>query len=458
MINIKIDRAYFFTILIFSLIIIGSTTTTLTYATFIMLIFLFIIAIYYYTCICRKSVLIAETVVLLLLFQNFLIGIGAHLGKNFNNELSIMTQVPTIFIFISFSFYMLHTQCTARNILFCLYVLLCATFFAKGRSPLMIKSTYFRNFIIFYMAFFLAEKCINTRESLDDFVDFFLSLSIVATIFGLVGTILGREFYFLCGVREVYFAKKYRGYVNGLPGNFVTTFFGKNVNRLVSLYYEPVNFSYFMAISVTIAFLKRKKKLFIIFLICEVLTFGKGGLLLLLLSLLCTFIQIIFEKFNKNLIRFMILLGMPSGLFMTIYFFKTSFQDNFGTYAHFNGMQKGLEYVFKSPFGNGMGSTGNLIGNTAGGFSETGLITMAYQIGVPGTILFSFILLSLANNCFKNYQKSGNRFCLLYSYIPFALLLVSVYQENTYTPQCIVPSMIFVGGLSNWMKREDTEI
>lgn len=35
-------------------------------------------------------------------------------------------------------------------------------------------------------------------------------------------------------------------------------------------------------------------------------------------------------------------------------------------------------------------------------------------------------------------------------FLSIVLLIVSIYQENTYTPQCIVPYMLLIGGAANY--------
>ena len=49
----------------------------------------------------RNSEMIPKLVIILLVFQNFSIGAGAHLAGNVSDRLSLITQVPTMFIVIA---------------------------------------------------------------------------------------------------------------------------------------------------------------------------------------------------------------------------------------------------------------------------------------------------------------------------------------------------------------------
>lgn len=400
-----------------------------------------------------NSIIIPKIALGLLVFQNLSIGVGAHLGGNFSSTLSLITQVPTVFIVISYLFIISRTGIKKNEIIFFVYVGVCLLFFTVGDGNLTAKITYLRNFLIFYMAFSIGKYYLNTKEKSNEFVKYFLTLSVIAAVFGIVGVSLGKSFYQATGVLEVYKAKQYTAYRDGLPGNFMTVFFGTWVNRFASLYYDPVNFSYYMALSCLVAFVLRKKTLFALFMVCEILTFGKGGLLILGLTIICIITQKFLRRYNAKLIRMMIIIVAVFGIIELVSIIQNRFSNDFGTYNHFYGMTTGLNAVKQNPIGHGLGTAGNLLKTADSNrqeISETGLINMAYQIGVIGTLMFCYIFLSTAKGAFKQYRNIKEPICLMCSFLPIVLLIVSVYQENTYTPQCVVPYMLLIGSTWNY--------
>lgn len=434
------------------LIMIGSYASGLTFLSIAICSLLFA----YLNCGKINPKYIPRLVIILLLFQNLGIGIGAHLGNNTSSSLSFMTQIPTLMILISYLFCLFRSNLTKLDGLYFILIGICTIFMFVGNGGLSAKITYYRNFLIFYMAFVIGKKSLTNKKDIDEFLTFFLYISVFAVIFGFLGWIIGKPFYQMTGVLEVYSAKQYSAYRNGLPGNFQTIFGGTWVNRFASLYYDPVNFSYFMTLSTLIAFIQRKWKLFIIFGVCEFLTFGKGGFLILGLTLICIRAQSLFKKTNKRIIRRIIILGAVCGVAGLVYLIQTRFANDFGTFNHFYGMLTGLEAVKNNPMGNGLGTAGNLIKTAqlnSQEISETGLLNMAYQIGVLGATIFCALFLSTASGAFRIYRRTNHRLCLLCTYLPLVLLIVSVYQENTYTPQCVVPYMILIGAASQYQNK-----
>ena len=72
---------------------------------------------------------------------------------------------------------------------------------------------------------------------------------------------------------------------------------------------------------------------------------------------------------------------------------------------------------------------------------ETALMSFMYQLGMQGVLVFAICLTSTHID-FKNNDFR----MIMYCYLPFILLGISLLQDNTYTPQCIVPFMLLQGG------------
>ena len=73
-------------------------------------------------------------------------------------------------------------------------------------------------------------------------------------------------------------------------------------------------------------------------------------------------------------------------------------------------------------------------------------MSFAYQVGIPG-VLFLFLSLLAVSRTSVGIERS-HRGALLLS-LPFFLFGVSLLQDNTFTPQCVVPFMLLLGAFSN---------
>ena len=404
----------------------------------------------------NKSNIIPKIIIILLVLQNVGIGIGAHITGNSSSTLSLVSQIPSMFIIIASIFVLLKRDFVKTDILFGLYLIMLIVFVFIGDGIWGVKAVYLRNFTIFYPAYIIGAFYLKDKAVRDEFISFVLKLAVCAGIFGIIGMIIGKPFYQLIGVNEVYIAKKSASFVNGLPGNFITLFGSKWVNRMASFYYEPVNFSYFMSFAVISAAASQKWKSFTFLFICEILTFGKGGLLVMMASAVCIAVHLIlkglFPKLTLKNIKNIILIGMTGGVVLVAIIFYFFLTDIFGGYLHFYGIITGVEAILKWPLGHGLGSAGNIVRNFEGygtfDISETGLVNMGYQIGLLGILIFIVFLIILSWKAFKNYSESNSDkgyLGILYIYMPVILMLVFIFQENTFTPQCVVSYMLIQG-------------
>ena len=169
------------------------------------------------------------------------------------------------------------------------------------------------------------------------------------------------------------------------------------------------------------------------------------------LTFICYILQKLLGQYNQKYVRRGILICAVLSMAVLVYVVQTYFTHDFGTYNHFYGIYTGLRAVRKSPWGNGLGSAGNLIKTiyfSSQDISETGLVNMAYQIGIPGTVLFMGLIISMAGVVFQKYRNTNARIYMVFSFVPFIIIIASVFQENTITPQCITGYMLVLGGLN----------
>lgn len=161
-----------------------------------------------------KDIMLPKLILFLLLFQNFCIGIGAHVGGNFSGSIQLLTQIPTILILIS-AIHIFMTQQVTRRGLFIIYVLFIVSYFFKGNGHISTAIVYLRNFFVFYLAWIIGKNNIDTSEKKDKFLYFYVKMAMIAGVFGLVGVILGNEFFNMIGVREVYLGKGWKDLIQG---------------------------------------------------------------------------------------------------------------------------------------------------------------------------------------------------------------------------------------------------
>lgn len=465
---LSISRNTINIILICVLFMVAAAISRSTFV-FAMIGILFLIILYLNFSNAKNTLMLPKLTIALLLFQNTLIGLGSHYGMSTNLDyIDYLTQIPTICIFTTGGCVFLMEKKNKTDFLGFLMIVLVAVFWFIGDGRFTAKVIYARNFICFYMAYLIGKHYIVTKKDVEEMIQFYINLSFAAAIFGMISMALGASFYMATGLREVYIAKNYTAYSsNGMPGNFITKVFGRTMSRLGSFYYEPVNFSYFIALGSIFSFekmLKQKSLIniikFIIIFAATILTFGKSGIAIAFIGMLIIYFRKLIQRFmalfGKKRARKLILAAIIiAGIGGMWYFYQYAIHG-FGSYAHYEGMYNGIKYMQENPWGYGLGTFGNVnAGETGiGAVQETGLLTMGCQIGIQGMFLFIAILLSISANVNRNLLKNQNfqDYGILFIYLPIVLLLFCILQENTITPQCITSYMMFSGAFAKELK------
>lgn len=426
---------------------------------------LFLLFLYFNFSTQKNTLMLPKLTLVLLLFQNTLIGLGSHYGISANlSYVDYLTQIPTICIFVTGGCVLLKKKTKSKTDLAgFLFILLIITYWFIGDSTFISKIIYARNFVCFYMAYLIGEYYIVTEKQMEEMIEFYIKLSFGAAVFGMIAMALGTPFYMVTGVKEIYAAKNYTEYYsNGMPGNYMTKVFGRIVPRLASFYYEPVNFSYFIALGSIFSFeamIKKKNAKnimkFVMIFVATILTFGKSGIMIACIGILILcfrkFIRKFVKLFGKRHVRKFVIIAIIIAGMGGIWYFNLFLIHKFGSYAHYKGMYNGITYMKQNPLGYGLGTFGNISGEKSlGAVGETGLLVMGCQIGIQGLILFIAILLSVSAAINRNSEKNQtfSNYSLLFTYFPIVLLLFCVLQENTITPQCITQYMLFSGALS----------
>lgn len=357
---------------------------------------------------------------------------------------------------------------------FFLFAFTIALSFLIGRGSAQSILVTVRNLTVFYMAYEIGYKHLSGRE-FKKFQSFYFLLAVVMLIAGIILLIGGFPFYQSIGIIEVYIAKGQSTISHtSLDGRFFSDVFNIPVSRMGSLYYEPVNLAYFFAIAFLIAWFAKGAEHTVNHLLRVLisgtglfLTFGKGGWLLVIATFLCVygyrFLLSIFTGMSKRRAARLILgVEIAAVAIFSVYYYK---RVGGAVGNHFYGIAQGWKNALQRPFGYGLGTGGNMaavFGTSTnqgwlGSGGESALITYLFQLGFQGVLALTLCMKRLSAPFHKRYDP---KWLHPFHFLPLILLFVSIFQENTFTPQCIVPFMFLQGGaVRNWESElKDKEI
>ena len=476
-------KKYYGLIVIALLILLGATAPAMTYAA---VVFSFaVVCCLGYTFIKDPGPWAGKIIITLLCLQNLCIGVGAHLAGNTDTSLMLLTQIPFMTIFVIWFtglIYELKQEgfreyiSNKTNLLFILLLICIGISLIIGHGSAKSCLLSVRNMTVFYMAYCIGRRMISDNEEMADYIRFFLIVSVIMCILGLILMAGGYEMYKELGVHEVYIAKGAPFAQGRLDDRFLRIIHGKWVQRLSSIYFEPVNIAYLLAAAVLCVtfkdlFKNRVVKVFIT-IICVtglILTQGKGGYLLVIIPVCCLLgellirksLSINYDKCWDSLLLFIMIIVSYAGITAVTILLVLFWDGRELIMPHIWGIVGAVNSISMNPMGYGLGQGGNsaLVFNgnitdidswyAIGG--ETALMSFLYQLGIYGIIVFMMCLVSTGLYKVRKMDIFGKIvFCL-----PWALICVSVLQDNAFTPQCVVPFMLLVGGYDpKWNKGE----
>ena len=462
--DICVDSSQYFTykiiiiMFLFSSILIGSATGW-GWISLIFGIFAGIIAVKL-----QNSHFVPFSVILVLIFQNFLLGIGAHLGGNINN-LTILTQIPTVYIWVVNLMLKRKWKLSQVDKSFLLLIFAIVFSLILGHGPIQSILANVRSFTTFYFSYRIGKRFITTKSEFLIFIKRILKLGVFVVLCGIVMHMGGYPLNKLLGINEVYLAKGVTLLTDYFDPRFSTDLFGYSVTRIGSLYYEPVNLGYLLWSIFIISFIyplslkiKGLSLIRLIILVGAMLTFGKGAMLMSIGVFVAGLIHLIFRNFSKNINERQLFQRIFLFLVISLFVSANIYFEKFGGAVgnHFYAIKQTWETILGHPIGFGLGTGGNAAALFSGeglDFSTgsgTALLSFAYQIGIQGVLalflVFYFISIEVLNKV-KKETNGKNRFLI---YIPMLLIFISLYQDNTFNPQCISLLMISLGGYTGY--------
>lgn len=401
--------------------------------------------------------------VTLLAVQNLMIGVGAHLSGNMSGNLSYLTQIPfvaVVVLFCSLAREHLNLPMVDRlNKWFVPLAVWSLLMCMVGGGSLAAKLVGIRNTTTFFISFCVAREYLVSAESREVFYRQFGVLCVVVAIVGIVLMGCGIDFWLGIGIEEVYVAKQAPlASFDEWGGRFTTSIDGVHtVNRMLSTYYEPVNLAYLFAAGLICVGLTWRKEIgktlsLLVVGLALILTFGKGGWVVTGAYFAYLVLRwVVRDRIHgyRDLAKPLISVLAVASVALIAYFLLVGGAVK----PHFWAIINTWGNVISRPLGHGMGTGGNAasaLGSLSGDWlssgEESALMAFAYQIGIPGIV---FLFLSVkgiaeANVSLCKTTKGATLFSM-----PFILLAVSLLQDNTFAPQCIIPFMCVLGALSN---------
>ena len=402
-------------------------------------------------------------IVLLLVLQNMAIGLGAHFGGNESSNMSYLTQVPFVtcaVVFCSIGIERLDEPIfDGLNRWFWALLIWCAAMFVVGHgASLASQLVSLRNLTCWFMAFCIARAFLDTTELRERFYLQFGWVCVVVALVGFVGMAVSWQGWLDMGLREVYIAKQSPlDNLSGWNGRFITSIDGTHsVLRMISTYYEPVNLAYLMAAGLTCICATWKKgivKIIAALIVAVGLgwTFGKGGWVVI--GACGAFLVISAGVRRKgcsqrDLVKLLILIFAVIAAILIAYYFLIGGAVR----PHFWAIERTWVNILAHPFGHGLGTGGNAaraFGGSSDGWlssgGESALMSFGYQVGLPGLLALFMSLVAVAKT--SGGMERTARGALLLA-LPIFIFGVALLQDNTFSPQCVVPFMLLLGAFS----------
>jgi len=450
-----------FITLIFNMIIINNNFIFLL-VTFLGVSFLFFY-VYFVIDISYKAICFFT---LLLIFQNFfLIIISPYISKSVFNLLVLIKEVFVVLVIICSYIKSNNKQnkiASKKNAVVSIVILI-GMFFASS-SSFMARVTSFRQLIIPFLLFIFG-CCIKLEnDQIYKYLRFVVYILVFTSIFGIIEYLYGDDLWHRLGILNYIEKKGQEAYlgVRGLPLNFYTFdlfyVFNKAFRRTVSFIVDPVALGQIFAFAIPIVLFNKilfnniKRYICLFFLLVGlVLTFGKGGMLIVAISFVYCLQNLSDRKYLSKILAILVLIA-------SIFVISYSNDNNLSTSNHFYGLIENISNLSKYPLGRGMGNAGNFatLYNESDdvGPGESFVGNVIGQLGVIGiciyTVFFYFLIKELEKCKKTNIQDkmlsipitgnliglivcsflSGTSISFISSALYFILIGVIMYNNN----------------------------
>ncbi|WP_141549688.1 hypothetical protein [Bacillus sp. AFS040349] len=417
----------------------------LTYTILILSSLLFSLFTIFYL---NKPVYLLYHLVFCIVFQNILIGLGNNFtdyqdnGSNIKLLLVYKELFASIVLVLLFLKYKNNIKLLSfEKVIYPLFLVIALSFVLSSSPTLESKLFYLRQFTILFISYFIGRLIYyglkNNLQDLYKLIKFIIALGVFTVFIGFIFNLFDLDSYIWNEWMNIDIVLQAKGVQGGLPnwstplGNFV-------VPRMFSIFYDVINFSYFILVALCCSLmLKRNNSLIFIraFLLLGLfLTLGKGALGIYSIVLVWVFFLYSIKLKPKIFI-------LPLLIVLTVCFI-VAYNIDFRSSAivHFNGFILPLISSYEYPLGNGVGAGGiyyaMLSGISAWDLSHLGTESffgsLIYQLGYPGLVLYLIFFIGCINFLLKNaYNNEINYLLIVLSGILFATFIISLFQEAT---------------------------
>ena len=252
---------------------------------------------------------------------------------------------------------------------------------------------------------------------------------------GNIWSWLGAENYFKLKFSNAIF--DVRTYLN-LPFHWFTFAEGDLYRRMVGPVTDATSLSRYLAFPALVFLVFTKKTninflFFLIFLSAIFLTYGRGGLIIVLMG------------FSILLITKKPLIGIMVSLIAAIYFLTSTSLlniNNPNAIRHLTGLAEGILAASNNFYGNGLGTSGSISVLYAGTLDErveeSFIGGLGYQLGIPGIVLYSLFMVSIIYQIavfyFNEVSTTSKSYLLL-----AIIMLIGVYATSFLANSAIAP-------------------
>ncbi|MED3793798.1 hypothetical protein P4571_15275 [Niallia alba] len=436
---------------------------------------LFIVTIFTFVYFEKSPINTAIFISLLYVFQNTIIGLGLNFSKSEvitqYNSIQTIIALSSLYGILVFAIIWLDSpNKIVGNYEKIGFVMLITTiiYMFIGEFNFVVSLGYARNLFLFIMFPLIGRMIVKHVRDIKIFLNYIFTISVFVALFGFVEMLFFTNdiWYSILHLDIVLNAKGMivRNFSN-LPSLFYTLLFEYKFRRMASFFMEPVNLSYFFAVPLILSFVLKKRILFVVFSLALILTFGKGGWLVTFIGI-CSILLLKLKEFQrKDGFTKLFLITLVLFVVLAYLYFKISP----GTaLPHLWGLMAIEQSLLNTPFGHGLGSGGNFAAidfegnwmNLLNTGAESGVSALAYKMGIIGTSLYIFFILSLGSTLFKIYLEQKNeeigRIALACCGMLLGILFGSIFQENPLGPQTNHLALLLSGiviGYSNFIKK-----
>ncbi len=290
--------------------------------------------------------------------------------------------------------------------------------FIYSSAGLFARAVSFREGIMILAFYYIGRLITFTQDDILWILKAIVVVSLIVALFGFLERFVFNDtIWNTIGAIDYYQAKiesqKIKFIIkNNLPGNFFTFIDNRLFRRMVGPIADATSLSRFLALPIlSLIYIRRllsKSRETLPFqfaallLLCGalVLTFGRGGLLIVIGGLM------LWSYSKKPFIT--VLLGIP--LAAVVLGNIALFDIHSGNVSrHTSGLVNGVNSLYKAPLGHGLGSSGMMAvmytENIEEDISESYWGSLSYQLGIAGLISFTMFFILICGTLYRIYKK-----------------------------------------------------